>query len=63
MAGWRDIRMVGALGAHFTRLGLEVQDDGGLLFALAWVVALSSGFVLYSELLERISRWRRGTSS
>jgi putative oxidoreductase len=27
--------MVGALGAHLTELGIEVQGDGGFLFALA----------------------------
>lgn len=30
--------MVGAIGSHLTRLGIVVQDDGGLLFALAVVV-------------------------
>ena len=30
--------MVGAIGSHFTRLGIVVKDDGGLLFALAIVV-------------------------
>lgn len=30
--------MLGALGAHLTELGVEVQGDGGLLFALAWIV-------------------------
>jgi putative oxidoreductase len=30
--------MVGAIGSHLTRLGIEVQGDGGLLFALACVV-------------------------
>jgi hypothetical protein len=29
--------MVGALGAHLTRLGIEVEGDGGTLFALACV--------------------------
>jgi putative oxidoreductase len=32
--------MAGAIGSHLTRLGIEVQGDGGLLFALAWVVFL-----------------------
>jgi hypothetical protein len=27
--------MLGAIGAHLTKLGIGVQDDGGLLFALA----------------------------
>lgn len=30
--------MIGAIGSHFTKLGIVVQDDGGLLFALALVV-------------------------
>ncbi len=30
--------MAGALGAHLTRLGIEVQGDHGLLFALAVIV-------------------------
>ena len=30
--------MVGAIGSHLTKLGIEVQNDGGLLFALALVV-------------------------
>jgi putative oxidoreductase len=32
--------MAGAIGGHLTRLGIEVQGDGGLLFALACVVFL-----------------------
>jgi putative oxidoreductase len=34
--------MGGAIVSHVTRLGIEVQGDGGLLFALAWVVLLCS---------------------
>ncbi|MDA1260935.1 MAG: DoxX family protein [Planctomycetota bacterium] len=30
--------MSGALLSHFTVLGIEVQGDGGTMFALAWVV-------------------------
>ncbi len=30
--------MIGAIGGHLTKLGIVVQDDGGLLFALAMVV-------------------------
>ncbi|MBL8991619.1 MAG: DoxX family protein [Phycisphaerae bacterium] len=37
--------MLGAVGAHLTRLGLVVKDDGGLLFALALTV-LACGSVL-----------------
>ena len=38
--------ITGALLSH-TRLGLVVKDDGGLLFALAVIVFLSSATVLY----------------
>jgi hypothetical protein len=34
--------MAGAILSHLTKLGIEVQGDGGLLFALAWVVFLCS---------------------
>jgi len=30
--------MLGALGAHFTKLGIVVLDDGGTLFTMAWIV-------------------------
>jgi hypothetical protein len=32
--------MAGAVGSHLALLGIEVQGDGGLLFALACVVLL-----------------------
>lgn len=32
--------MVGAIGSHLTKLGIEVQGDGGTLFAMACVVLL-----------------------
>jgi hypothetical protein len=32
--------MAGAIASHLTTLGIEVQGDGGLLFALAWMVFL-----------------------
>lgn len=38
--------MGGALMSHLTRLGIEVQGDGGLLFALACVVMLASVIVV-----------------
>ena len=34
--------MGGAIVSHLTRLGIEVQGDGGLLFVLAWIVLLCS---------------------
>jgi hypothetical protein len=39
--------MSGAIFFHLTKLGIVVQDDGGLLFALAVVVWLSSAVVLW----------------
>lgn len=37
--------MFGAIGAHLTRLGIEVQDDKGLLFGLACTVLAASTFI------------------
>lgn len=39
--------MAGAIVSHLTILGIEVQDDKGLLFALALVVAVASAVVLF----------------
>ncbi len=39
--------MAGAIGSHLTRLGIEVQGDGGLLFALAWLVLVSCAVVAW----------------
>lgn len=38
--------MGGAIFFHLTRLGIEVQGDGGLLFKLALVVTAAAGVVL-----------------
>lgn len=38
--------MAGAIGSHLTRLGIEVQGDGGLLFALALTVSICAASVL-----------------
>jgi hypothetical protein len=38
--------MTGAIGAHLTRLGIVVKDDGGLLFGLAATVFVCSAAVL-----------------
>ena len=32
----------GAIGSHLTKLGIEVQGDGGLLFGLALVIFVAS---------------------
>ena len=34
--------MAVAIASHLTRLGIDVQGDGGLLFALAWIVFICS---------------------
>lgn len=39
--------IVGALASHLGPLGIEVQGDGGLLFALACVVFAGSAIVLW----------------
>ncbi len=41
--------MAGAILSHLTMLGIVVQDDGGLLFALALVSALLALLLLYFE--------------
>jgi len=38
--------ITGAIASHVTRLGIDVQGDGGLLFALALVVLFASTVVL-----------------
>lgn len=38
--------MGGAIMSHLTRLGIEVQGDGGLLFGLALTVLLTSAIVV-----------------
>lgn len=44
--------MTGAITSHLTVLGIEVQGDGGLLFALALVVTACAAFVLYRRRAE-----------
>jgi hypothetical protein len=38
--------MIGAIGSHLTKLGIVVQNDGGLLFGLALTVSACSTVVL-----------------
>lgn len=38
--------MAGAIGAHLTTLGIEVQGDGGTLFGLAVTTAVCAAVVL-----------------
>lgn len=35
--------MVGALGSHFTKLGIEVAGDGGALFSMALIAFAAGG--------------------
>lgn len=51
--------MLGALGAHLSRLGIVVHDDGGLLFALALTALLSSGLVVALRRGELLAMLRR----
>ncbi len=39
--------ITGAIGAHLTKLGIVVQNDGGLLFALAVIVFVGSLGILF----------------
>ena len=39
--------MVGAIGSHLTKLGIVVQDDGGLLCALALAMFISALVTLF----------------
>ena len=39
--------MGGAIISHLTKLGIVVQDDGGLLFALALTVAVTSAVTAF----------------
>lgn len=41
--------MAGAIMTHLTILGIEVQGDGGYLFFLALIVAISSIYVLIMD--------------
>ena len=52
--------MAGAILSHLAVLGIVVQDDGGLLFALACIVAVASALSLLierQELKQEVQRW------
>lgn len=52
----------GAIFFHLTKLGIEVQGDGGTLFYLALVVFFGSAITLFFEkdkLLEHMQKWRQ----
>jgi len=46
-AGLSTCLMLGAIFSHLTVLGISVAGDGGLLFALAWVVLACSLSVVW----------------
>jgi len=57
--------MAGAIMSHLFFLGIVVQNDGGLLFGLAWAVLLASAGVLWlnqdriAKLIQRVQDiWR-----
>jgi hypothetical protein len=39
--------MAGAILSHLTILGIEIKDDGGLLFGLALIVFVASGAIVF----------------
>ena len=52
--------MSGALFFHFTKLGIEVKEDGGQLFAYAVIVFISSAMLFFThrkQLKELASRF------
>ena len=48
----------GAIVSHLTKLGIEVQGDGGLLFILALVVFVGCAVVLYLHRTEALQSIR-----
>ncbi len=38
--------MLGAIGMHLTILGIEIEGDGGYLFALSVIVSVCSAYIL-----------------
>jgi len=51
--------MAGAIGSHLTVLGIEVQNDGGLLFGLALLVTFSSLVVLFLRRARALEFWAK----
>ena len=47
--------MIGAIGQHIFVLGIEVNSDGGLLFALACTTLICCSFVLYVKRLDLVN--------
>ena len=55
-AGLALATMSGAILFHLTSLGVEVQGDGGILFAMALVVLISAAFV-FTQTLHGLKEW------
>jgi hypothetical protein len=51
--------ITGAIGSHLTKLGIEVQGDGGLLFGLAVTVFVASGVVALIRRRDLVAHARR----
>ena len=52
--------MFGAIASHIFVLGISVQNDGGLLFALACIVFVSSSIILLISKNEILILFKRG---
>ena len=53
--------MVGAIASHILILGIVVQDDGGLLFALACLVMAMNSITIFShkqQILTTLQKYR-----
>lgn len=55
--------MLGAIIGHLTKLGIEVMNDGGYLFALCLIVLVSSLLCLYLEKKQLTSFIKRAFNS
>lgn len=51
--------MAGALFFHLTKLGIEIKGDGGLLFAYALIVFISSSVLLWVYKQQLLSLLKR----
>jgi len=51
--------MAGAIFFHFTKLGIEVKGDGGLLFVYALIVFISSAILLWLYKQQALSLLKR----
>jgi hypothetical protein len=49
----------GAIASHLTRLGIEVQGDGGLLFGLACAVFAGSAAIAWLRRRQLSTQWKR----